>query len=53
MKVKVLQAFQDKHTRKVYSVDDVIEVTKDRLKEIQSVNKDLVKEVKTTKKSDK
>ena len=35
MKVKVVSIFTDKHTRKTYSFGDVIEVTKDRYKEIK------------------
>lgn len=35
MKVKVVSIFTDKYTRKTYSLDDEIEVTKDRYEEIK------------------
>ena len=36
MKVKVIKAFIDKHTRKFHDVNEVIEVTEERAKEILS-----------------
>ena len=35
MKVKVVSIFTDKHTKKTYSVNDEIEVSKERYKEIK------------------
>lgn len=35
MKVKVVSVFRDKHTKKTYSLDDVIDVTNARYKEIK------------------
>lgn len=45
MKVKVLKAFKDKHTGKMYKVDEVITVTKKRYAEILETAP-LVEEVK-------
>lgn len=39
MKVKVLKRFRDKHTKKIYKTDSVIEVTEARLEEILKVGK--------------
>lgn len=41
-RVKVLIPFIDKYTGKDYDVDDVIEVSDERLAEIQSVNINMV-----------
>lgn len=49
MKVKVMKEFVDKHTKKLHKVDEVMEVTKERLAEIRKVDKSLVKEVKEAK----
>lgn len=35
MKVKVVSVFRDKHTKKTYSIGDVIEVSNARYKEIK------------------
>ena len=50
MKVKVLKKFKDKHNGKVYKVDDVITVSKERYAEILTVGK-LVEEFKEDKKT--
>lgn len=34
MKVKVVKKFKDKHTRKIHKVNDVLEVSQERYKEI-------------------
>lgn len=39
MKVKVLKKFRDKYTKKIYKVDSVIEITKERFEEILKVDK--------------
>lgn len=44
MKVRVLDNFKDKHTRKLHKTGDVINVTKKRYAEILTVGK-LVEEV--------
>lgn len=49
MKVRVMEEFIDKHTKKVHKVDEVMDVTKERLAEIRKVNKNLVKEIKEAK----
>ena len=41
MKVKVMKEFVDKHTKKMHKVGEVMEVTKERLAEIKSVDKTL------------
>lgn len=46
MKAKVLRKFKDKHTNEVYSVGDVITISKARFEEILTVAP-LVEEVKT------
>lgn len=48
MKVRVMKEFIDIHTNKLHKVDDVMDVTKERLAEIRKVDKSLVKEVKET-----
>lgn len=50
MKVKVLKKFKDKYNGKVYKVDDVITVSKERYAEILTVGK-LVEEFKEDKKT--
>lgn len=37
MKVKVLENFIDKHTKKLHKVGDVLEIKKERFDEIQKV----------------
>ena len=49
MKVKVLKTFRDIHTRELYSAGSVIEVSKDRYKEILTRG-EYVAEVKEAKK---
>lgn len=44
MKVKVLVRFKDKHTKKIHKVNDVLEVTDERYKEILTKGK-LVEEI--------
>lgn len=46
MKVKVVSVFKDKHTKKIYKLNDEIEVSKERYKEI----KEFVEEIKSKKK---
>ena len=36
MKAKVLVAFRDRHTKEVYTKDQIIEVTEERLEEMNS-----------------
>lgn len=50
MKAKVLKRFKDKYSGKVYKVDEVITISKERYEEIQSVD-NLVEKVETKKKS--
>ena len=45
MKVKVISVFRDKHTKTIYKANDVIEVSKERYKEI----KQYVEKIKTKK----
>lgn len=45
MKVKIVQGFKDKHTNKRYLPGEIIEVTEERLKEIEEKDKRLVKRV--------
>lgn len=47
MKVKVLKKFKDKRTGKIYKPDTFIEVTKERLEEINETDNTLVKAVET------
>ena len=46
MKVRVMKEFIDIHTKKLHRVDEVMDITKERLAEIRKVDKNLVKEVK-------
>lgn len=46
MKVKVVKEFIDKYTKKLHKVDEVMDVSKERLAEIRKVDRNLVKEVK-------
>lgn len=39
MKVKVIEVFRDKYTNKVYKLNDDIEVTEERFKEINQEHK--------------
>lgn len=50
MKAKVLKRFKDKYSGKVYEVDEVITISKERFEEIQSVD-NLVEKVETKKKT--
>ena len=49
MKYIVLKKFKDKYTGEKYEVNDVIEISKERAKEILSVDK-LIKKVQKTQK---
>lgn len=48
MKVKVLEMFKDKHTGDIYNVGDTLELTKERVEELEAHPKKLIKRVKTT-----
>lgn len=50
MKAKVLKRFKDKYSGKVYNVDEVITISKERFEEILTVAP-LVEKVETKKKS--
>lgn len=50
MKAKVLRRFKDKYSGKVYKVDEVITISKDRFEEILTVAP-LVEKVETKKKT--
>ncbi len=39
MKAKVLQKFEDKYTKEIYKVNDVIDITEERFEEILTVGK--------------
>ena len=39
MKVKVIEIFRDKYTKKVYTLNDKIEITEERFKEINQKHK--------------
>jgi len=52
MKVKVKNEFVDIHTNELHHIDEVMDVTNERLKEIQSVDAGLVEVIKTTRKAD-
>lgn len=45
VKVKVKTSFVDRHTRAVYPVGKVLEISEDRLKEIQAAYKGLIEVV--------
>lgn len=45
MKVRVIQGFSDKYTRTYYEEDKILDITKERYKEILEVGK-LVEEIK-------
>ena len=45
MKVKVMKEFVDVHTQEVHKVNDIMDVTQERLAEIQKVDTGLVKEM--------
>lgn len=45
MKVKVMKEFVDIHTQEVHKVNDIMDVTQERLAEIQKVDAGLVKEM--------
>lgn len=53
MKVKVLEMFKDKHTGDIYNAGDTLELTKERVEELEAHPKDLIKRVKTTTKKAK
>lgn len=46
MQVRVLKKFKDKHTGNIHKVGEVFRASKERFAEIQSVDKNLVEEVK-------
>lgn len=50
MKAKVLRRFKDKYSGKIYKVDEVITISKERFEEILTVAP-LVEKVETKKKS--
>lgn len=50
MKAKVLKRFKDKYSGKVYKVDEIITISKERYEEILSVDR-LVEKVETKKKT--
>lgn len=52
MKVKVIETFRDKYTNKVYKINDEIEITEERFKEINEEYK-YVEKVIENKKVDK
>ena len=52
MKVKVIETFRDKYTNKVYKINDEIEITEERFKEINKEYK-YVEKVIENKKVDK
>ena len=45
MKVKVIEKFRDKHTKKIHNVGDVLTISKERFDEILTVGK-FVEEIK-------
>lgn len=55
MKVKVIEIFRDKYTKKVYTLNDKIEITEERFKEINQKHKYVEKivEKENKKKADK
>ena len=53
MKVKVIEVFRDKYTNKVYKLNDDIEVTEERFKEINEKNNYVEKIVKNKKENKK
>ncbi len=53
MKVKVIEVFRDKYTNKVYKLNDDIEVTEERFKEINEENNYVEKIVENKKENKK
>lgn len=53
MKVKVIEVFRDKYTNKVYKLNDDIEVTEERFKEINQEHKYVEKIVENKKENKK
>lgn len=53
MKAKVIEVFRDKYTNKVYTINDKIEITEERFKEINEKHKYVEKVVENKKKADK
>lgn len=53
MKVKVIEVFRDKYTKKVYKLNDYIEVTEERFKEINQEYKYVEKIVENKKENKK
>lgn len=53
MKVKVIEVFRDKYTNKVYKLNDDIEVTEERFKEINQEYKYVEKIVENKKENKK
>lgn len=52
MKAKVIKTFKDKHSGEIYKVGDILTISRDRYKEILSVEP-LVEEIKEEKKQPK
>ena len=50
MKVKVVEVFRDKYTNQVYKLNEVLEVDKDRRKEIDNYVEDVKENIKSQKK---
>lgn len=53
MKVKVIEIFRDKYTNKVYELNDNIEITEERFKEINEKHNYVEKIKENKKKADK
>ncbi len=53
MKVKVIEIFRDKYTNKVYKLNDEIEITEERFKEINQKHKYVEKIVENKKENKK
>lgn len=53
MKVKVIEVFRDKYTNKVYTLNDEIEITEERFKEINQEYKYVEKIVENKKENKK
>lgn len=53
MKVKVIEIFRDKYTKKVYTLNDKIEITEERFKEINQKHKYVEKIVENKKENKK
>ena len=53
MKVKVIEIFRDKYTNEVYKINDEIEITEERFKEINQKHKYVEKIVENKKENKK